>query len=96
MIGFPVTILGGNDAITVYINSSQELRVDVIRNGSTVNSTIIEPVFPDGSYPVNLSFDYNSIDLTVNVSFQSVFFEGIPELYIKTPNVIYDVVTVFP
>lgn len=88
--------LGGNDAITVYINSSQELRVDVIRNGSTINSTIIEPVFPDGSYPVNLSFDYNSIDLTVNVSFQSVFFEGIPELYIKTPNVIYDVVTVFP
>jgi hypothetical protein len=88
--------MGGNDAIHLYINAGQELIVDVLKDGSTVDSTVIEAVFVDGSYPVNLSFDYNSIDLTVNASFESVAFEGIPELYIKTPNVIYDVVSVFP
>lgn len=88
--------LGGNDALQIYINSGQELKIDIIKDSTIESSTTIEPTFIDGIYPVNISFDYNSVNLTVNASFEAVSFKGLPELYIKTPNVIYDVVSVFP
>lgn len=88
--------LGGNDAIYIYVNVAQELKLDVIKDGSVASSSTLAPVFVDGSYPVNFNFDYDGWSVTVNSTFGSGDYKGIPEVYIKTPNVIYDVVEAFP
>lgn len=82
--------LGGNDAVEIYVSSANILTIEVNKNGVVIKDVVIKSAFDDGIYPVNFNFDGSKIQLNVGVFFKEIEIEGMPELFIKTANVVYD------
>ncbi len=88
--------LGGNDAVQIYITSGGDLTLDVVLNGGVVQTAVLSGGVNANTYPVNYYYDGSDISVNVGSLSSSLSRRGIPELYLKTPNLVFSVTRVLP